>query len=1001
MIDQTSQFFAILTNVGAAKQANADALGTAWKITQMGVGDANGTDPVPNGSQKSLINEWRRAPLNQLKVDPNNASIIIAEQVIPADVGGKWIREIGLYDEAGDLVAVANCAPSFKPLLTQGSGKTQVVRMNLIVSNSAVVELKIDPSVVLATKEFVLDELAKQDFKHSVLVATTGNITLSGLQTCDGVAIPSGKRVLVRAQSVASQNGIYSASGGAWIRSTDANTNDKVTPGMLVHVEQGALYGDSAWQLVTDGAVALGVTGLTFEMAYGRTGIAAGSYRTVTVDKYGRVVAGTNPTTAAGYGLTDVYTKSEVYSKSETYGKSEVFTKTETAKAVSDAISTLVGNAPAALDQLNELAAALGNDPNYATTMLSKLAEKAPTSSPKLTGIAEAPTPAVGTNNNQIATMAALLQGLAAVGLGTSAAMLAADCDAITASGFYYVLSASTLNLPSGLGNGFLLHFPWGSSSTALQIAVAAGGAFNVKVRNKTSGSWNAWQDFASLASPAFSGNPTAPTAAVDDNDTSIATTGFVRTVLAKYGIGTSDLPDLLAVDVNKVIESGTYQVGAGSTGSAGGYVAGILIVATNAQYYGQQLFLPQATSKMYQRFSNGMSNGSIIWSEWKEYAGLDSPVLTGDPKAPTPSVGDNDKSIATTEFVQSALANYGIGVTAPAALTLNNNLEWAKPQGWSGFINVGASKAKGVTVPLDSAGSSPSYGMWTIIGRRDNSSGFTGIFSDYANGRTWIGYAPVGGQETGFVEISRLDSPGLVGAPTAPTPPAASNNKRIATTEFVASEVARLKAIVRFTTNGTWLCPDGVTEIVLSGCAGGSGGCGGAGYGQTTGAGGGSGGPAGQSVVRQAFTVVPGTTYEVVIGAGGYAGLGGASGLSGSVGGNGGVTKFGTLLTLSGGGTGSPGYIQSGAGGIVNAGGASCGTDAKGAGLGGDGGSGGSGPFGTAGGAGRAGEGGGTPGTPGSGYGAGGGGGGAGYKVSASGGNGSTGRPGLLILEY
>ena len=123
MIDQNSQFFATLTEVGAAKQANADALGIPWKISQMGVGDANGTDPIPSVKQKQLINEVRRAPLNQLKVDPANNAIIVAEQVIPAEVGGFWIREIALYDTDGDMVAVANCAPSFKPLLAQGSAR--------------------------------------------------------------------------------------------------------------------------------------------------------------------------------------------------------------------------------------------------------------------------------------------------------------------------------------------------------------------------------------------------------------------------------------------------------------------------------------------------------------------------------------------------------------------------------------------------------------------------------------------------------------------------------------------------------------------------------------------------------------------------------------------------------------------------------------------------------------------------------------------------------------
>src|SRR5471032_389940 len=155
MIDANSQFFAILTKVGRAKQANADALGLPWKITEMGVGDANDTDPIPNEAQTRLINEWRRRPLNQLRVDPANSAVIIAEQIIPADEGGRWIREIGLYDADGDLVAVANCAPSFKPMLSQGSGRTQVVRMNFIVKGAGNITLKIDPAVVLATREYV------------------------------------------------------------------------------------------------------------------------------------------------------------------------------------------------------------------------------------------------------------------------------------------------------------------------------------------------------------------------------------------------------------------------------------------------------------------------------------------------------------------------------------------------------------------------------------------------------------------------------------------------------------------------------------------------------------------------------------------------------------------------------------------------------------------------------------------------------------------------------
>ncbi|WP_409285628.1 phage tail protein [Pseudomonas protegens] len=200
MIDSNSQFFAMLTAVGEAKQANATALGTPWTFKEMAVGDANGTDPIPNRAQTKLINEWRRAPVNQVRTDPANPNIIITEQVIPPDVGGRWIREIGLFDADGDLVAVANCAPSFKPLLAQGTGKTQVIRMNFIVANTAQIVLKIDPAVVLATRQYVDDSLAAAlpadkvagtyrqvtIDKRGLVVSGINPTTLSGYGIADG-----------------------------------------------------------------------------------------------------------------------------------------------------------------------------------------------------------------------------------------------------------------------------------------------------------------------------------------------------------------------------------------------------------------------------------------------------------------------------------------------------------------------------------------------------------------------------------------------------------------------------------------------------------------------------------------------------------------------------------------------------------------------------------------------------------------------------------------------
>ncbi|MGG7447844.1 phage tail protein [Kosakonia oryzendophytica] len=155
----SQKFYTLLTEIGAAKLASAAALGVPLKITQMAVGDGGGVLPTPNAQQTTLIGEKRRAALNMLYIDPQNSSQIIAEQVIPETEGGWWIREVGLFDETDALIAVGNCPESYKPQLAEGSGRTQTVRMILITSNTDNVTLKIDPSVVLATRKYVDDKV--------------------------------------------------------------------------------------------------------------------------------------------------------------------------------------------------------------------------------------------------------------------------------------------------------------------------------------------------------------------------------------------------------------------------------------------------------------------------------------------------------------------------------------------------------------------------------------------------------------------------------------------------------------------------------------------------------------------------------------------------------------------------------------------------------------------------------------------------------------------------
>ena len=148
-------YYTIITKQGAALLANATALGVPLKITQMAVGDGNGKIPKPDESQTKLVHEVRRAAINTLFVDKENPNQIIAEQVIPESDGGWFIHEIGLFDEKGNLIAVGNCPATYKPKLVEGSGRTQVIRMVIIVDNTQSIQLKIDPAVVLATREYV------------------------------------------------------------------------------------------------------------------------------------------------------------------------------------------------------------------------------------------------------------------------------------------------------------------------------------------------------------------------------------------------------------------------------------------------------------------------------------------------------------------------------------------------------------------------------------------------------------------------------------------------------------------------------------------------------------------------------------------------------------------------------------------------------------------------------------------------------------------------------
>ncbi|TGB72972.1 phage tail-collar fiber domain-containing protein [Escherichia sp. E4702] len=325
----TVKYYAILTNQGAARLANATMLGSKLNLTQMAVGDANGVLPTPDPAQTKLINQKRIAPLNLLSVDPNNQSQIIAEQIIPENEGGFWIREIGLYDDEGVLIAVANCPETYKPQLQEGSGRTQTIRMILVVTNTEAITLKIDPAVVLATRKYVDDKISEheQSRRHpDASLIAKGFTQLSSATNSTSETLAATPKAVKAAYDLA--NGKYTAQ--------DATTARKG----LVQLSS-ATNSTSETLAATPKAVKTVMDEVNKKAPLNSP-----------------TLTGTPTTPTAPKGTNNTQIASTAY--------------------VMAAITALVDSSPDALNTLNELAAALGNDPNFATTMTNALAGKQP-----------------------------------------------------------------------------------------------------------------------------------------------------------------------------------------------------------------------------------------------------------------------------------------------------------------------------------------------------------------------------------------------------------------------------------------------------------------------------------------------------------------------------------------------------------------------------------------------------------------------------------------------
>lgn len=331
--------------------------------------------PTPDAKQTALVNEKRRAALNMLYIDPQNSSQIIAEQVIPENEGGWWIREVGLFDESGALIAVGNCPESYKPQLAEGSGRTQTVRMVLITSSTDNITLKIDPAVVLATRKYVDDKVLELKVYVDDLMAKH-----------------------LAAQDPHSQ---YAPKASP----TFTGTPKAPTPAA----------GNNTTQVATTAFVQAALTALI-------NGAPA------TLDTLKEIAAAINNDPNFSTTINNALALKAPLSSpaltgtptAPTAAQSVNNTQIATTAFVKSAIAAMVGSAPAALDTLNELAAALGNDPNFATTMLNALAGKQPLDNTltNLSGkdvagllaylqLGEAAKRDVGTGNNQLPDMSA------------------------------------------------------------------------------------------------------------------------------------------------------------------------------------------------------------------------------------------------------------------------------------------------------------------------------------------------------------------------------------------------------------------------------------------------------------------------------------------------------------------------------------------------------------------------------------------------------------------
>ncbi|EBS3300738.1 TPA: phage tail protein [Escherichia coli] len=374
MSTTTRKFKTVITDTGAKKLAQAAAPdGKPVRLTHMAVGDGGGTLPTPDSKQTRLVHEVWRHTVNRVILDATHQNRIIAELVIPPETGGFWIREIGVFDEHGDLIAVGNTAESYKPAVAEGSGRAQTFRTILTVSSTATVALTVDNTMVMATVDYVDDKLKEheQSRRHpDASLTAKGFVQLSSATNSVSETQAATPKAVKAAYDLA--NGKYTAQDASTTRKglvqlSSATNSTSETQAATPKAVKAAYDLANAKYTAQDATTAQkGIVQLSSATNSTSETLAATSKAVKAVmDETNKkaplnspALTGTPTTPTARQGTNNTQIASTAF--------------------VMAAIAALVDSSPDALNTLNELAAALGNDPNFATTMTNALAGKQP-----------------------------------------------------------------------------------------------------------------------------------------------------------------------------------------------------------------------------------------------------------------------------------------------------------------------------------------------------------------------------------------------------------------------------------------------------------------------------------------------------------------------------------------------------------------------------------------------------------------------------------------------